>query len=467
MDGHLLEREGELAALGARLTAALDGRAGSVAIVTGPAGAGKSTVLDALGATALAQARVLACRAAELERVLPFGVVRQLVEAPLLALGAEERDALLAGPASPVRALLDAEVGEPAEQAAAIAHGLYWLFARLADQRPLCVVVDDLHWADPASAAALAYVGHRIEGHPALIVGAARDDEPDAGAWEGLAAAGGAAVVRLAPLSEQACSRLADRELGAPPAAEFAAACHRLTSGNPRLLVELLGACSEQGIAPDSAGAERVGMLAPAGVTRMVLARISRLGADPVALAQAVAVLESARRADAAALAGLGDERAAAAIDALVAAGIVSDALPLRFEHPLSRSTVEGDMTDVARDRMHRRAAAVLAARDPAAAALHLLRCEPADDPWAVEALRSAARDAVHSGTPGAAIRLLDRALAEGGGPSVREELTRALIDRRRSARGGRAARRARRRLRALRACAARRACRAGADRLR
>jgi molybdopterin-guanine dinucleotide biosynthesis protein len=422
-DAGPLERERQLNALRARLDLALAG-AGSAVAIAGPAGAGKTTLLRELAA-ARPPGRILVARAAELERELPFGVVRQLVEQPLLDLDAERRDALLAGPASPIRALVATSADAVAETAAAVAHGLYWLLGRLADQEPVVVLVDDIQWADAPSAAALGYVARRVEGHRLLLVCATREGEP---ATDDQWLEETATTLRLPPLSEPACEQLVRRTLGPPAGVAFAAACHRVSAGNPRLVVELLRTCREEGIHPDAAGAARVATLVPAGVAPMVLARIRRLGPDAQALARAVAVLDHGRRADAAALAGLDGERATGAAEALVGAGVLSDELPLRFAHPLARTTVEADMAEVTRDRAHRDAARLLAAREPDAAALHLLRCEPASAAWAVDALRAAAQAARRRGTPAAAVRLLDRARREGGGADVHAELTAALL---------------------------------------
>ena len=45
-----------------------------------------------------------------------------------------------------------------------VLHGLYWLTANLAADRPVLLVIDDLHWSDPASASWLMYLSRRIEG---------------------------------------------------------------------------------------------------------------------------------------------------------------------------------------------------------------------------------------------------------------------------------------------------------------
>ena len=72
-----LERDRELGALEDLIQSALEGRPG-LALVEGPAGIGKSRLLAATREAAQgAGFRVLAARGSDLERELPFGVVRQ------------------------------------------------------------------------------------------------------------------------------------------------------------------------------------------------------------------------------------------------------------------------------------------------------------------------------------------------------------------------------------------------------
>ena len=77
-------------------------------------------------------------------------------------------------------------------------HGLYWLTANLAAERPAVLVIDDLHWSDPASASWLVYLARRIEGLPVALLLGARPVEPGAGDAAARPAArdGGAAAHR-------------------------------------------------------------------------------------------------------------------------------------------------------------------------------------------------------------------------------------------------------------------------------
>src|SRR5690242_16743862 len=97
--GGLLERGGELARIDQLVAAARDGR-GGVAMITGPAGIGKTALLAEAGERASRGGmRVLAGGGRELEGGFSFGVARQLVEPLLAGAAPAEREALLAGAA--------------------------------------------------------------------------------------------------------------------------------------------------------------------------------------------------------------------------------------------------------------------------------------------------------------------------------------------------------------------------------
>ena len=81
----------------------------------------------------------------------------------------------------------------------------------------------------------------------------------------------------------------------------------------------------------------------------------------------------------AAALAGLDDQQAAEAADALRAGRILADTRALRFVHPIIRSAVYEQLSPAARSAGHGRAARMLAEEDgaPERVAAHLLATEP------------------------------------------------------------------------------------------
>lgn len=103
----LLERETELARIDGRLGVARRGT-GSLVVVEGPAGIGKTAMLRSTRDTATAAGmQVLHGRGVELERPFAHGVLRQALERPLGALAPEVRDAVLSGQAAHASARLD------------------------------------------------------------------------------------------------------------------------------------------------------------------------------------------------------------------------------------------------------------------------------------------------------------------------------------------------------------------------
>lgn len=168
----LLEREGELGALGTLIAASSEG--GHLVAIEGPAGMGKTRLLGGARSRAReAGMEVLSARGSELEREFSYGVVRQLFEPVLVSATPEERAGLLGGAAALAAPLFDpsAPVQESVvDSSFATLHGLFWLTATLSEQRPLLLAIDDLHWCDPPSLRWLAHLLPRIEGLTLLVV---------------------------------------------------------------------------------------------------------------------------------------------------------------------------------------------------------------------------------------------------------------------------------------------------------
>ena len=121
------------------------------------------------------------------------------------------------------------------DPAFAALHGLYWLVANLAAERPLVLIVDDAHWADLPSLRFCSYLARRLEDLPVLLaVGARASGERHREEGEmiaAMAAAPEAIVVRPAELSERAIRALAAEEFGVEVEPEFAG---RLSRGHRR-----------------------------------------------------------------------------------------------------------------------------------------------------------------------------------------------------------------------------------------
>jgi DNA-binding CsgD family transcriptional regulator len=377
--------------------------------------------------------RVLSARGGELEREFPFGVVRQLLEPVLAAADQAERGTLLAGAAALAEPVLSTPEGDgAAEPPFAALHGLYWLAANLAAARPLLVVVDDLQWADLASLRWLVYLARRLEGMPLALLLATLPSEPGTARelLDELVAIPQVGVLDPDDLSEAAVGGLAGGLLAMDPEAEFVAACHRATGGNPFLLTELLGELARRGIAPTAESAGQASRLSSQGVDRAVRARLRGLGDECGALARAAAVLgDPAEPGLAAGLAGLDEDAAASATDALVDASILGHGRPLAFVHGLVRSSVYAELSASERAREHLRAARLLAAAGaaPDRVALHLLAISPGGQAETVATLRRAAAGASGRGAPEVAVTYLRRALDEPPADELRPVLAHEL----------------------------------------
>jgi DNA-binding CsgD family transcriptional regulator len=417
----LLERESELLALDQALSSAIDGT-GSVVAIEGPPGIGKSSLV----ARCLERARdrdmyTIAVRATELERSYPYGVVRQSADSVALDKSADERSALFTGAARLALPILEPGSAEDADSPELMyqrLHGLYWLTANLARDRPLLITIDDAQWADEASMAAERFLSLRIADLPMVLVLAVRSTGvgPLAVPLAEMLADPTTISIRPGPLSEEAAGQRVEALLGAADPA-FAAACHHATGGNPFLLEQLVSEVRAEGIEPTAASAGGVASLGPDTVRASVLLRLERLPLAGAPVARALAVLgeHDVSIRDVAAMAEVPEGEAAEALAALERAGLVEGDRSLRFTHPILRAAIEDDMPAVERSRAHEQAARLLANReaDPVAVAAHLLLSEPGQGDWAVTALRDAARRGVALGDPASAVRYLERAVAE------------------------------------------------------
>ncbi len=392
----LLERESELAALTALVAGAALGEGGA-AIVDGPAGIGKTRLLQAAVAAAeAADVRPLSARSSELERGFPFGVVRQLLEPAVLSAAPAERDQLLSGAARHAAPVLDVGTEVDVDRYAAV-HGLYWLVANLAAHEPLLLTVDDAQSADEPSLQFVTYLCRRLDALPVAVVLAVRAAEGSREPLHALGAEPGVLRLRPEPLSAAGVATLLGAALDEPPDTVFAEACRANTVGNPFLLTELARDLARTDVRPRADEVAAAGRLVPERVGEAMRARLERLSPAAQALARALVVLGEETLPVVGAVAGLDADAAAGAAVELTAVDLVEKSERLRFRHPLVQAALEADLTLTERERAHARAARRLAEFGASERQIvaHLLASSGGDaDPWAVERLRAAARSA-------------------------------------------------------------------------
>jgi DNA-binding CsgD family transcriptional regulator/energy-coupling factor transporter ATP-binding protein EcfA2 len=402
----LLERDDETNVVSRALEQARAGT-GSVVVLAGPLGNGKTTLLRALSRlSAAASFSVLHASATPVERDHTYGVVRQLL-APVLAGAPEE---VWPGPAAAAAEVFGRGAGHLDDTAL----GLLSLCRNLSTTKPLFVLVDDLQWADEPSLAVLELLAGRIRHLRVVLLVTVRDGDPLAerpAAASVLAAA--SRRLRPRPLSPAGAAKLLRAKLGRECAEEFGLACHEATGGNPLLLTALALAWALGGEPPVAANAQLVRALRPAQARERVVACMRALPEPVRGLVRAAAVLgESAELDVVSALAGLDESSAAETVRRLGELGLFAGD---GFAHPWMREAADDLMTAAEREELHLRAVRLLhdLGKPAEAVAGHLLAVATPQGAWAVEALRDAAHVALRRGAPATAVTYLRRALLD------------------------------------------------------
>jgi DNA-binding CsgD family transcriptional regulator/tetratricopeptide (TPR) repeat protein len=299
----ILERDAELALLANAVREAAD-RHGSVVLVMGEAGIGKSSLVEALRSHLAAEGRMLVGYCDDLATPRTLGPFRDLVG----SVGTELSRAVADG-------------SERDRVLTALRTELTW------PEHPTVLVIEDVHWADDATLDALRYLIRRIAELPAVLVLTYRDDElnrehPLHGL---LGQASRSDRVRHLPLRR--LSQQAVRQLSAGSSVDvndlFA-----LTSGNPFFVHELLA----------SAQGERV----PPTIADAVLARVRSLDPSTQDVLEQLAVVPSAldRWLVDVLVPGAG-QRAVAALAVAEERGLLSvSTRKIAFRHELTRRAI-------------------------------------------------------------------------------------------------------------------------------
>jgi DNA-binding NarL/FixJ family response regulator len=372
------------------VAARLDGD-GSV-VVVGPAGIGKSTVLEACAATD--SSRVLRATA-EGETGLPYLTLVDLFD------GVSARE--LTGLPGHLRtafegALLRGERPGAANDQLAVRLAVLAVLRRLAAADPVLMVIDDLQWVDAPSAEVLRFVARRVTGDRIRTLAAERVDPGLTAEHLDLVPAP-AYELPLAPLTEYDVADLLRDRFGPVLSLFTIARIHQASQGNPLLAVELGRALLARG----GSGAHTDPLPVPERL-RPLLA--DRLAALPE---QAAPVLLRAAAAARPTVALLG-ENAATGLQAAHSAGLVHvepDGV-VRFAHPLLREQVYADAIPEQRAAAHEHLAQRL--DDPVERARHLALARPYADADLAGQLAAAATAARRRGAPAVAAELAERA---------------------------------------------------------
>ena len=404
---------GQLNALGA-------GR-GSVMLVTGPAGVGKTTLLaEAASLAADGGILVFSGGGDPAARAVPLGAILDaLVSMDDPAVDPERLHELSQSPDQ--RFWLLRELQESLEKAA--------------HRAPLLVVVDDLQWADAASASALVTLSIRLATHRiGWLLALSREELADAALNAvGRLEAAGATEIRLGPLDETAVAQVARDMLGGEPDAALRDVLRR-AEGQPFLLTELVRGLRAENFVTVDGGTARLAASArlPRRLVGSVAAQLARLTVPARDAVEMASVLGHSFSLDE--LAGLlgrppldlrSEIREAMATGLLIEKGD-----RLGFRHDLVREAVDASLPKAVRRSMRRTAVEVMLQHGASAADVAQLVMDVAEpgDVASAGLLRRAAAQ-IGQVSPAVAVPLSRRALElmPRSGPGRGEAVVQAI----------------------------------------
>ncbi|HEY7908648.1 MAG TPA: AAA family ATPase, partial [Thermomicrobiales bacterium] len=423
----LVGRERESALLREALAAALGGRGGLV-LIGGEAGIGKTALAEAVCREADEQgALALVGRCYDLTETPPYGPWIELF-------GHYRRDN---GMPPPPIAFADRGSVDAAPSQAVLFRQVLDFLATLAERRPLVSLLDDLHWADPASLDLLRFVARSAATLPLLILATYRADEltrrhPLYALLPVLVREAHAARIDLLPFERGDVGALvaARYPLSDGDAGRLVAYLQARSEGNPFFLGELLRTLeAERALRqlPDGWALGDLGQAQIPPLLRQVIdGRLARLDGEAQRLLAVAAVIgQVVPLAHWMAAAGAAEEALGRAIERAAAARILEpspDGDGVRFAHALIREALYEGVAPLLRRGWHRRVGEHLAdlpAPDPDAVAYHFRRAGDARAaPWLVRAGDRAERAyawATAAERLEAALTLLDGGEADAG----------------------------------------------------
>ena len=352
--------------------------AGRLALIEGEAGVGKTRLAFEAAAQHTAQGGLaLVAAARELEQGLPYqpwiGALRDLLAHPGWSMLRASLDIAPVWFGEVARLLPELLPGAaPPTQAdeARLWEGVARLLIALAQQKPLMLVLDDLHWADASSLALLGYVLRRAGDVSLRVVATVRAADHPAPLRTLLSA-----LIREGRLERVLIRRLGvaeteslARALSPRDAARLASWLYRTTEGNPFVIAELVRHARATGLLTSDGRLSATlpdEPVVPASVYSLIQDRLARLSdAARRVIDTAVAVGRVFSFDVVARAAALSETAALDAINELHAARLI-EPLPdgrFQFDHSLTMEVAYREVGEPCHRALHRRVAETLEA---------------------------------------------------------------------------------------------------------
>jgi tetratricopeptide (TPR) repeat protein len=275
--------------------------------VLGAAGVGKSRLVDEALASIGERATVLRGRCLSYGEGITYWPVAEVVRQ---AAGIARDDPLKAARGKLAALLAGQEQTERIARGIAVSVGLadavggteetFWavrkLFEHLASSRPLAVVLDDLHWAEPTLLDLVEYIANFARNAPVLLLGLARtellESRPDWGR-----SIAGAATILLEPLTDAESGQLVEQLLGMAGIDQHTGTqISAQADGNPLFLEELVAKLLDDGLLRRDGGhgianAELDRLSIPTTIQVLLAARLEQLPSGERAVLEQASVV--------------------------------------------------------------------------------------------------------------------------------------------------------------------------------
>ncbi|HEU4879777.1 MAG TPA: tetratricopeptide repeat protein, partial [Gemmatimonadaceae bacterium] len=277
---------------------------------------------------------------------------------------------------------------DPSELKARLLWNFTQFLGRLSARQPLCIVLENLQWADASSLELLHFVARNISGHPILILASynetERDNNPTLKSTEqSLVGLGVATQMHLAPLSEVAVEQMVTGRFDSDttPVRDFAKRLYDWTLGNPFFVEETLKWLIQAGSLKRHGGQwtgwDLEALDLPPTVRDAVVSRIERLKPEAREAAVVAAVVGTRLTFDKLlSISGLNETDLANSLDELVAAKVFDEVRGTQgtsydFAHPILQQVLYDSLGAGQAALLHSRIAEALESHYGKAASSH------------------------------------------------------------------------------------------------